>query len=168
MGSSTIVLTVRWSSGGSQIVHAQRHSFIDEVLSSYGFSAGPRTVLFVAHKGKFIDPLFSFGYYNISSGDTLVCHTKAFPYKCDRLYEPRLSPRFTARARRSECLNTRMEDQVFTQLEMAQEFPSVMMDLLKQGERFDITGQFHHPFATIVPLIPTINETPMPALWQGS
>jgi hypothetical protein len=67
-----IAVRVQWTSGKPQIIHTYPSSPIDQTLATYGFRALPSSTFLVAFKGHFIDPIFSFHYYNISTGDKLV------------------------------------------------------------------------------------------------
>jgi hypothetical protein len=169
MTNSNIVLRIRWTSGGSRIVHTQSYLAIEEVLASSGFTVAFPSSLVVVYKGQIIDPMFSFDYYKMENGCTLVCHEKTM-----RLTRSSgLGPQWTRSG--LLCLNEseeladsvfdKLEDQAFVQWEMRREFPRVMKDLLSPE---DTEGQDEgdDEFATVVPQTQTINESPMPMPWQ--
>jgi hypothetical protein len=155
MKSSPIVLRLRWTHGHSQIIQTRSHFSIEEVLSSHGF---PSRAL-VACKGKIIDPVFSFGYYNITSGATLVCHEKTHGSPvCRKGGFCRCVHRMEDCA---EAVLDKLEDQTFTLWELGRQFPLVLKELLSE-EAQSVQEVGRDQFATIVPQVQTINDTPMP------
>jgi hypothetical protein len=68
-----LVLKVQWQWGGAKVVRTCADRPVCDVLSLHGFSALENATLLVAHKGRVIDGLFTFGHHDVRTGDRLVC-----------------------------------------------------------------------------------------------
>jgi hypothetical protein len=133
MEAAPVIVRVRWTWGGSQIVKATSCSSIDEVLSSRGFKVRSPSRICVAHKGKLIDPAFSFKYYNIANGDVLVCHEKTFHLKVAKSPRSDLA-RWSEIAKYANALQAKLEDQAFDQWEIRSGLSRMMDELLTEDE----------------------------------
>jgi hypothetical protein len=169
-----LVVRVQWNSGHSQIIHTYPGSPIDETLAAHGFSTSPSSTLLVAFKGQFINPIFSFHYYNITNGDKLVCIAKknrwsfhGIRYFVDRCLITPLSYSqiCTMEEIRTDVLS-KMVDRAFNKWELCEGFVSTMKDLLVEQERLEDDEFKGESVPTMVPQAASINDTPIPTIWS--
>jgi hypothetical protein len=188
--STQIDVRVQWNSGDSKIIHTYPGSPIDETLASHGFSTSSSDILFVAFKGEFINAIFSFHYYNISTGDKLVCHSKKkrlnFPgvnyFLNQTLITPSAHPQICTKDEIRTQVHSKMTDQAFDKMEFCDKFISVMNDFLIEQDNFenfdgiengdfedDLEDDFEDDLmSTVIPQTSSINGEPMPTIWSMS
>jgi hypothetical protein len=167
-----LILKVQWQWGGSKIVRTCASCPVSDVLAFQGFSPLENTTLLVAHKGHLVDPLFSFQYHNVQTGDRLVCMLKRLPSreKSSRFRESvsptkrvvcQLAPISDPAEANRRAQIARLTDLSFLAWEAMPDGQLVMEDMLRQQERQakDRVG-FAGP--TVVPESRGMSEAPLP------
>jgi hypothetical protein len=67
-----LLVSVGWTWGSTKTVRTSSAFPILEVLSSHGFSDLADNSLLVAHRGRLINPLFTFAHHKIQSRERRV------------------------------------------------------------------------------------------------
>jgi hypothetical protein len=170
--SETIVIRAQWSTGGSQIIRTNSMSPIEDAFALPEFESSLTSSLVIVFKGQIINPIFSFHYYGIKSGDRLVCVAKKSdvqPKILHYLEQFSISQYHTpSRTSQAEAIRaivrSRLEDLVYTRWELRDEFPRMIQVLLDEYEQMDsLLEEQQSP--TVVPDDASVNETPIPTLW---
>jgi hypothetical protein len=174
--SAEIVVRVQWSSGCSQIIHTSPSAPIDETLASHGFSAPPSHTVFVAFTGQFINPIISFHYYNISSGDKLACLAKKtssnvcqVPHYLKQYSIARISDHQAYRMEKiREEARSKKRDQGFDRWELSGGFDAAMRKFVTEHEESKYEDYEDDSLPTVIPQVASMNEELMPTLWTIS
>jgi hypothetical protein len=171
-----LLVTVGWTWGGAKTIRTSSAFPILEVLSSHGFSDLADNSLLDAHRGRLVNPLFTFDHHKIQSGDRLVCLLKRRPDKSQLdEFRDNLSP--TKRVvcqvapvsdpgeaqRRAQI--ARLNDLSFIGWEVMPDFPLVMHDLLKEQEEQTRAREIFAG-ATVLTGAMTMSESPLPTFFQ--
>jgi hypothetical protein len=170
------VVKVEWNWGGTKRIHTSSASPILEVLESHGFSGLDNSALLIAHRGRLINPMFTFNYHKIQSGDRLICLLKRHPDKPQSdQFQDVLSP-----TKRGVCQVTpvtdpgeaqrrgeiaRLNDLSFSGCEATPDLPIVMRDLLRQQEEQNMARETFVR-STVVTGAMAMSETPLPNFFQ--
>jgi hypothetical protein len=171
----TIVIRVQWNIGGSLTIRTDSTSPIGDVLASHGFESSLTFSLVIVFKGQIIDPMFSFHYYHINSGDRLICMAKKTgidPKIVDYLDQFSISSSRTSSLTFQqedirENVQSKLEDVVFTRWELLNEFPRMLRELLDEYEQMDAPFE-EERLPTVMPDHASVNEAPMPTSWPGN
>jgi hypothetical protein len=171
-----LVVKVQWNWGGAKTIHTSSASPILEVLESHGFSSLDTSALRIAHRGRLVNPMFTFNFHKIQSGDRLICLLKRHPDKPqsdqfhDVLYPtkrvvcqvmPVTDP--GEAQRRGEI--ARLNDLSFIGYEVTPDLPIVMRDLLRQQEEQNRTRETFTG-STVVTGAMAMSEAPLPNFFQ--
>jgi hypothetical protein len=177
MDCSDLILRVQWYWGGSTIVRTPSSSSIGDALSIHGFAAFDRSIVVVAHRGRLVDPLFTFHHYNVRSGDRLVCLSKRLPSKdksnrflsslCAPPRRPVEAPRpdLTDADRTAEV--ARLNDFTYLASESAPELVGIARDLLRQqDEQASERNDIRIPTVLRLDAAPKISDAPLPCCFR--
>jgi hypothetical protein len=171
--SDCLRIKVQWNWGGARIVDTDSTATVFEALTANGFSALPNSILFVAHRGRFIESHFTLRYYGIKSGDILVCLLRALPTndKSRRFLaslEPREPLHYTAvpagMANQTDIQveASRLSDLTFAGWEVHNGFTLILAELVRQNQ--EDTPTPGNQRRTVIAATPAICEDPLPML----
>jgi hypothetical protein len=157
-----LVIQVQWHWGGRTSISTFSHEIIGEVLSDHGFSVPDGATLFVAHRGRLIDPRFSFLYYRVQSNDLFVCLAKPSappPAFCNSIFSITFEQWENGRL----AEDAKLKDLSFAGWESHPSFPLILRDLMSEieGER-----EAEECFPTVLAAAPRISETPLPPCFR--
>jgi hypothetical protein len=131
-----------------------------------GFSAPDGGLLIVAHRGRVVDPVFSFHYHGIVTGHRLVCLLTKARRRCRRCIAPaEPEPSRFALLDRLEAsvaqASAHLQDRVFACWELRQDFPLLIRDLLDKAQPAEGAAR-ETRWPTVVPSGGAIGEKPIP------
>jgi hypothetical protein len=165
-----LIVRVQWSHGGGAIVHTTLFTPVSDALSANDFSAPDGHSLIVAHRGRVINPAFSFHYHGIVNGHRLVCMVAKPRRRIRRFLESSegVASRFVAMDRLELSVGrerARLRDLVFAHWEPIKEFPLVLSDLLREDEQMTEEDKDTR-WPTVVPHAGAMGERPIPAFFK--
>jgi hypothetical protein len=167
MDSPCFCVRVRWTWGTARRIPVSQSDVIADSICQHGFSAVDGTLLVVAHRGRAVDPAFSFQFYGVLPGDLLVCVLKRVPDKVKSqrfieslrttVYPVAIVHEDLERARLREY--AKLSDLSFAGWECQPGLPAVLRDLMSQ-----IGGETEAPvdYPTVLTDAPRISESPLP------
>ena len=138
----SLVVRIDRASGGGRPVTTDTHDVIRDCLEREGFSDLDGSIIFAAHKGRWLNTALTFGYYGISNGDRIVVAVKRPQIKRSRQFVD-----LTTRQRRAEVTfkkphdltklkeTARITDLAIASWESKPEFQNVMKCILENERR---------------------------------
>jgi hypothetical protein len=170
LADSDLVVRVQWSHGEGAIVRTTLFTPVCDALSANGFSIPDGRQLIIAHRGRVINPAFSFYYHGVANGHRLICMV-AKPRRRIRRFlalSDHGPSRFVAMDRLEMSVareGARLRDLAFAHWEPMKEFPVLLSDLLHENEYTDERDKDVR-WPTVVPHAGAIGERPIPAFFK--
>jgi hypothetical protein len=167
-----LVLKVQWQWGGAKIIRTTADSPVCDAVALHGFAPVADTTLLVAHRGRLIDPLFTFRSHDVQAGDRLVCMLKRPPSRFRDLVSPtkrvvcQLAPISDPAEAGRRGQTARLTDLSFVGWEAMPMGHLVMVDLLRQQEK-QVKDKVEVSGPTVVTESHGMSEAPLPILVQS-